>query len=57
MGLILGISWHPTPRLNGADDSLATFVDMDVLTAPHVIERSSFLNEPNKRARLGISGN
>jgi len=33
MGLILGISRHPAPRLDGADDGLAAFVDMDVFDA------------------------
>ena len=45
MGLILGISWHPTPRLDGADDSLAAFVDMDVLDAHPLLAFAAMLIE------------
>ena len=34
MGSILQISWHPTPRMDGAGDGLAALVDVIVLDTP-----------------------
>ncbi len=45
MGLILSICCHPTPRLDGTDDGLATFMDMDVLDANPLLAFAAMLIE------------
>ena len=53
MGLILGISRHPTPRLDGADDSLAAFVDVDVFDANPLLAFAPMLIEGEYQVCVG----
>ena len=53
MALILGISWHPTPFLDGADDSLAAFVDVDVLDANPLLAFAPMLVEGENQVGVG----
>jgi hypothetical protein len=53
MGSFLRIGWHPTPLVDGSDDSLATLVDMDVLDADPLLAFAPMLIEGEHQVGVG----